>query len=191
MINILCLHGCNQSEDMLRSILKTLIKIGNKCDIQFHFIQAMYEHSLGGYTWYEKELDVSEIGNIQLDGSMISSCMKQVHEYITKHDITVLLGFSQGGNVVDTYLNEYPDSPINRALIFSGYELVNQERKKLKVPLLSFYSEMDDIVPSKHRPSNYQVLYEEKHLKGHRFPTGNPLLRKICCFINDGSWVVV
>jgi predicted esterase len=186
--NILILHGCNQNSDFIKSLLKTWIKIG-KDNIDFHFIQARHAHSLGGYTWYEKELDVVQIGSIKYEENLVLPCLKAIDDYIVKHRITVLMGFSQGGNVIDAYLHQYPKSPIKRTLIFSGYELIYDERKIISTPTLSIYSEVDTVVPFKFRPKNYSNLTEFTHDKGHKLPTGNPLIRKFCNYISTGEWV--
>lgn len=189
-VQVLCLHGCNQTEEMFRSILKNMMKIGVKShNLEFHFIQAEYPHSNGGWTWYSKELQVADIpGGIAHSEELVADCMERIDNYVRDHGITVLLGFSQGGNVVDTYLSSTSDSPIERAVILSGYELVQDEREPVETPLLSIYSDKDDVVPSSCRPTNYATLHEYHHEKGHKFPTGNPLLRKFCKFIEDGTW---
>jgi len=188
-VRVLCLHGCNQTEEMFRSLLKGLIKIAGKTKLEFHFIEAQYSHSLGGKTWYSEELDVSQIPIGIPFSTMVQSCMAQVHKYVTEHQIDVLLGFSQGGNVVDTYLRRYDETRIKRAVIFSGYELVRAETERsLQTPLLNVYSDADTVVPSKCCPKHYQTIYSLSHDKGHKLPTSNPVLRQICRFMEQGTW---
>lgn len=190
MTKVLCLHGCNQTKSMYESILKSLVKIGTKShDLEFFFIEAEYEHPLGGFTWYNRPLEVKDIGSIEYDDDLVRSCMDQIQRAIDELDIDVLVGFSQGGNVVDTYLATHEDTRIKRAIIFSGYELNNKDRQTVKIPTLSVYSEEDTVVESKHRPSHYEILSEFKHEKGHKHPTGNPLQRSFCEFIKGNGMI--
>lgn len=186
---VLCLHGCNQSEAMLRSLLKGWKKIPAQHNLELHYIQGAREHHLGNYTWYEEDLDVDQIGTAELRADLVGPCLERVHAYICAHKITALLGFSQGGNVIDTYLSRYEGlTPIRRAVILSGYELVDPGRKMLATPLLSYYSEADTIVPAKFRPKNYEHLIEVAHDNAHKLPKGNPTIRKLCKFLNTGEF---
>jgi predicted esterase len=190
---VLCLHGCCQSEEMFRSLLKTWIRIGEKDhDLEFHFLQATTPHSNGGWTWYTKELDVSAIGTLQYDPDMQNPCLDRVHAYVREHKIDVLLGFSQGGNVVDTYLYKYDMcGPVQRGVIFSGYEMLlsgDRVRPGLGAPMLSVYSDADEIVPSKFRPKHYLALAEFAHTKGHRLPSGNKTIRALCQYMRTGGF---
>jgi hypothetical protein len=139
-------------------------------------------------TWYEVELVVAEIGTIPYSEALVRPCLERVDQYVKANDITVLLGFSQGGNVIDTYLHQYPDSPIQRAIILSGYELCYEKRNVVNVPLLSYYSESDAVVPIEHKPTNYKTLYEVAHNKGHALPTSKPVIRKCITFMETGEW---
>lgn len=148
-----------------------------------------HTHSSKRYTWYSQELDVADIpAGFDYDAKITQDCLETIHDYINQNGIDVLLCFSQGGNVVDTYLHQYSDNPIQRVLIFSGYEFRYPERRTLNLPLVSVYSDVDDVVPSTCRPTNYSVIHEYAHDKGHKFPSGNPLLRKFCKFMQTGEW---
>lgn len=195
-IKVLCLHGCCQDESMFRSLLKNWIRIGEKDhNLEFHFLQAELPHSDGGFTWFTSELDVSAIGTIEYSRALCNPCLERVHAYVVDHQIDVLLGFSQGGNVVDTYLWRYDMyGPVKRAMILSGYELAhtdptpnnNGKHPPLAVPMLSIYSDADDVVSSKLRPTGYVELTEYAHSKGHRLPTGNKLIRAFCLYFETG-----
>lgn len=187
MTRVLCLHGCNQSEEMLRSLIKGWKKIPTQNSLELHFLQGVRKHRLGGYTWYEEDLDVDQIGSIGYSEDLVGPCLERVHAFIVEHNITALLGFSQGGNVVDTYLSRYEGkTPVQRAVILSGYELVDPDRKNLTTPVLSYYSEADEIVLPKFRPTHYDNLIEIPHANAHKLPKGNPVIRKLCGFLNTG-----
>jgi predicted esterase len=189
--NVLCLHGCNQTKEMFESILKPLIEIAtkygkdNKITINFHFIEAKYDHPAGGKTWYKRPLEVEKIGSIQMDHDLVDSTLDELDGTIDSLNINVLLGFSQGGNVVDTYLvnAQHNANKIKCAIIMSGYDLVDTNRNtNVLVPVLNVCSDIDTIVPSKFMPI-YQNMTVKKHDKGHKLPTSRPFLREIVEFI--------
>ena len=117
MINVLCLHGCCQSEEVFRSYLKNMMRICKK-EMNFFFMEGRFDHPDGGKTWYPKPLVVKDIGNIEYTPGLVGDTLDLVHEFIIANDIAVLLGFSQGGNVIDAYLNyKHPENgPITKAV---------------------------------------------------------------------------
>lgn len=188
VINILCLHGCNQTKEMFEGLTKQMREIAmtlsksKSHDIRFHYIEAQYDHSLGGKTWYNVELDVSKIGTIELDHEMVDPTLNMIENVIENLNIEVLLGFSQGGNVVDTYLMN-KQNKIKCAVIFSGYNLVDPQRNnKCETPVLNVYSDQDTIVPAKFMPQ-YKNMEVKSHDKGHKLPTSKPYVREIIEYI--------
>lgn len=73
-------------------------------------------------------------------------------------DIHVLLGFSQGANVVDTFLAYKGNPRIKCAVIMSGYSLVDPKRVSHTIPVLGVISEIDDIVPHNLNPTQGKIL---------------------------------
>lgn len=183
-IRVLCLHGCNQTEAMFRQLMKNYIKLGEKqYNLKFHFIEAKYDHPDGGKTWYNKALDVTEIGSIKYDEELVNDTLNDIDELIKSYGISVLLGFSQGANVVDTYLSHRDHSRIKCAVIMSSYSLVDPEREEVDVPVLGVVSEEDEVVPHHLNPTDYVESRVLKHDKGHKLPTRNPQIREICIFM--------
>ncbi len=189
-INVLCLHGCNQTEEMFKRLLKTYIQLGEKqYNLKFHFTEAKYDHPDGGKTWYNKSLNVEDIGTIEYDKDLVEDCMENISELIKSLNIHVLLGFSQGGNVVDTFLSHHINENIICAVIMSGYSLVDSNRlNKIDVPVLTVISESDNIVPIKWNPNDYIENYVLNHDKGHKLPTKKLDIRKICIFIQSQKY---
>ena len=189
-INILCLHGCNQNVDMFRGLLKSTMEIAttygkNKnLTFNFHFTEGKYDHPIGGKTWYNKPLEVEKIGNIPFNDDLVSDTLDDINKLIDDLNINVLLGFSQGGNVVDTYLVNRTNDKIKCAVIFSGYDLVDPNRKEINLPVMNVCSDNDTIVPSKYMPI-YPNMLIKKHDKGHKLPTSKPFVREIIEFINN------
>jgi predicted esterase len=188
-INVLALHGCNQVASMFENILKDFCNIAGKCDvpIKIFFTEAKYDHPFGGKTWYNKPLVVGDIGNIEYSAELVNDTMDDISKLITEHNISVLLGFSQGANVVDTYLTYKKDMRIKCGIMFCGYSLVDPDREKLQsnTPIMNIVSEQDLIVPHNLAPLMYNGVKElMKHEKGHKIPTSKPHLREICNFIS-------
>jgi len=187
-INILCLHGCNQSREIFETITKHFREISftfsktNDCNINFHYTEALYDHSCGGKSWYNVEFDISKIGTIEYDSDTVNPTINHIDKLVSELNIDVLLGFSQGGNVVDTYLVNKTNS-IKCAIIFSGYNFIDENRNvNVETHVMNVISEEDKIVPSKFMPiyKNMEVRY---HNKGHKLPTSKPFVRNIIEYI--------
>jgi len=190
-INVLCLHGCNQTQKMFTDLMKPIIQLATTyCKdkeyiISWHFIEANYDHSLGGKTWYNVELDVSKIGQITMDHNMTDQTLNELDTTIKNLKIDVLLGFSQGGNVVDTYLVN-KENTIKCAVIFSGYNLIDPDRKQVDLPVINVCSDIDEIVKPEFMPL-YKNMIVMRHEKGHKLPTSKPFVRQIIEFIYKNS----
>lgn len=188
-MNILCLHGCHQTLESFKnvSVMQELIRFGNKEKINFHFIEGKYDHpNGGGKTWYHIPLVLSDIGKIKYDPTLVNDVLDDLDKIIEELNINVLLGFSQGGNVVDTYLRYRGNKKIKCAVIFSGYSLADSDNNYISdVPLLNIWSKSDDIVPYNLAPSSYKNITTIEHDKGHKLPTSKPMLRNIIGYIKD------
>jgi predicted esterase len=182
-INVLCLHGCNQTEEAFKGYLKGLTQLAKKYDINFHFCEAKYDHPDLGKTWYNKPLFVKDIGTIEYDEDLVGYTLENINQLIGKLDISCLLGFSQGSNVVDTYLGYTNDTRIKCAVMLSGYYLVDSNRKVSDVPILNVISKDDDVVKYELAPKDYKSIEVLDHNKGHKIPTSKPQLREILAFI--------
>jgi hypothetical protein len=184
---VICLHGCNQDAGMFKRLLKDYKKIGAAYNLTFVFVEAEHTHPLGGKTWYGgPPLDIYKIGEIPLPAPCWTApTLERIHQIIEDEKAYALLGFSQGGNVVDTYLATYVSTTrIKYAAILSGYEFVDGNRVVVNTPLLNVYSEADTIVPAKFAPTHYNVIVPLKHDKGHKVPTSRPMIRIICGWLS-------
>lgn len=184
MPNVLCLHGCNQDLAMFKSIMRDFMKIGEQNGCKFFFTEAKYDHPLGLKTWYKVPLNVKDIGNIEYTSELVEDTMNDIERLIDEHNIDVLLGFSQGGNVVDTYCYYKDDKRIKCAVILSGYSFVDKNRQPKDFPVLNVCSDSDEVVFSKLAPT-FLNSTTMKHDKGHKLPTSKPMLRDIISFINQ------
>jgi predicted esterase len=188
-VNILCLHGCNQTSDMFKGLLKSTIEIANtysksnNVTFNWHFTEGKYDHPIGGKTWYNKPLEVREIGSIPFDNDLVTDTLDNINKLIDDLNINVLLGFSQGGNVVDTFLVNRTNDKIKCGVIFSGYDLLSENRQSVDIPIMAICSDSDQIVPSKFTPV-YPNIVVKKHDKGHKLPTSKPFVREIIEFMH-------
>jgi len=190
-IHVLCLHGCCQDVDMFQSILKDYIKIGERTyNLKFHFLEGTYDffdddETPRGKTWYCEPLDIAEIGKISFREDLVRSAMVDLETAIEDTGATVLFGFSQGGNVADTYLAHYDkEKKIQKAVLCSTYPLVDGRTPNEHVKVLSIFSTKDLIVPPIYRPRAYTHLTEMTHEKGHKIITSKPKIREILEFIS-------
>jgi len=121
----------------------------------------------------------------------VSDTLCDIDALIAEHNITVLLGFSQGGNVVDTYLAYRNNPNIKCAVIMSSYALVDEDRsslmEKVNIPVLTVSSAADVVVPQTLTPI-YPTTFALEHDKGHRLPTKKPSIRKICIFMQTNTF---
>ena len=191
MINVLCLHGCNQTQEMFKRLMKNYIRLGKQYNLNFYFTEAKYEHPIGGKTWYKTPLNVEDIGHIKHDFDLTNDTLVDIENLIHDNHIDILLGFSQGGNVVDTYLAVKKNTMIKRAVIMSGYSLLNPPlplSPSNNIPILNVISQNDTVVPFNLAPKTHDEIYTLEHDKGHKLPTKNSQIRKICIFMQNGSY---
>lgn len=147
-MNILCLHGCRQTKEIFKKLLKiSVIKSENN----FFFIDGLYNHSQHGKMWYEQELQIKDIGVTIYDPKTTVKTMEQINNSITENKINMLFGFSQGANVIDTYLQLTHDKRIEKAILISGYSFTGISRNCL-TPVTTVHSIVDNIVDPKYNP---------------------------------------
>lgn len=179
--HMLCLHGCNQTQSAFESYMKQFVKIALQHNIKCHFLEGMYDHPKGGKTWFKKPLDLEDIGVQKYDDPDLDTrtTLDQIHKAITENNCTLLLGFSQGGNVADTYVTYHENNPIEKLVVFSGYSLVDDKRKdNEKVSIINVTSDSDEVVKANLMPIQYVNKEHFPHDKGHKIP-GSEICRKI------------
>ena len=118
-----------------------------------------------------------------MDYQLVQSTLDDIEKEINDLQINVLFGFSQGGNVVDTFLVNRINQ-ISCAVILAGYNLVDPNREMVDTPVLNVCSDLDEIVPTKFMPV-YKNMVVQKHNKGHKIPSSKPFLREIVKFIYE------
>jgi len=184
-MNILCLHGCCQNVEILKNLLRDYIKLSTP-NTQWYFIEGKYNHSRCGKTWFYPELSLDQIGKDVIEMNEINNILNDIDIYIKENKINVLIGFSQGGNVVDCYLRLFKND-IKCAIIYAGYtfpQLVKLQNS-INLPILYITSENDEIVPTELRPTDYENMILLLHDKGHKIPTQKIIIKQVLSFISD------
>lgn len=171
---------------MFGKLLTPITKMGERRGARFIFLEASYDHPCRGKTWLSVPLELHDIGVVGMDRDIIEPTMCQIDAFVTEHDVNVLLGFSQGANMIDTWLACRPDqTAVKRVVLLSGYQFVGTEDMPRSCDsCLNVISDVDEIVPPGLLPRNgYSTLLLEKHNKGHKVPTTGDMRRKIVDFI--------
>ncbi len=204
-INVLCLHGAAQNVQMFQNLLAEYIRIGEaNYNLRFFFTQAKYPYPEGSHTtfdWYPVPLDVSTIGKQPYDSNLVAGTMFDIDNLVQLYDADVLLGLSQGGNVVDTYFeyvytprkNQDPSLKTMRAVIMSGYSFVDLARQNIDVLKMSTVSPYDVTVPMKYDPIGYKnnLWGQLGHGEGHTVPTSFFIIILLCHFMQTGAYPLV
>lgn len=170
-LRIAVLHGCCQNSEMIENLLKDYIKKVKKTngDNQVYFIQGQYIHRDRGYMWYRTHLELDRIGSDDIPESDINETLDYIESFIKEKEINCLIGFSQGGNVVSTYLRlRNGDSHITKSIIMAGYDFPRYVNLPIIVSkLILIYSEEDKIVDYKLTESISSEAIKLSHNKGH------------------------
>ena len=208
-INVLCLHGCCQTAEMFRSLMRSLVKKGK--NIQFHFLHGPFEHPDGGATWTDPPLLVeniwhdgdilssrenilSAVPGIEYDDEILSETFSMIREYIQQNNIIILLGFSQGSFVCYEYMRKFRDVNIKKIVAMSGYTFDRMINPPLDVDILNISHPMDNVVPMRLAYSNGSrtttLTHNNKALtepsrEGHKCPTKSSHMRDISNFISS------
>lgn len=92
--NIFCFHGCGQTPQVFKQLLKNLeTKITKKYDCTFHYFQGNYKLPDKGFAWYkDKSTKYGYFINKFERKKDIASTNKKIEE----HTNVILLGFSEG-----------------------------------------------------------------------------------------------
>ena len=204
-VNVLCLHGCCQNEKMFRSLLKSLIKKGR--GVSFHFLEGPFDHPDGGKTWTDPPLKVEDIWHdsegkreniimavpgVEYNDAILTKTFSVMSDYIQEHNITILLGFSQGSFACYEYVRKFRNPTINKIVAMSGYTFVEEISPFLDVEIMNVVHPMDNIVPKSLAYSNQEkttlLTHNDKELvtpsrDGHKCPHRAAHIRAILEFI--------
>lgn len=201
-MNIAFLHGNHQNSDVFCKLMKQYIKVikqvnqRNGVETNFYHINAKYsfipysdsifEDNDGDYRmWYKTPLDINQISE---DGSYqnipeddIFECLDYVSTFIEENNINFLIGFSQGGNVVDTYLRlRNNDGKIKTAIIINGYSFkCYSDIVPFIDRIIYISSDKDLIIKPNSLKNNYNNLIEFKHEMGHKINTSMNFIRQL------------
>lgn len=173
-MNVLICHGCRQNSEQSISLFRDYVKKIKKQFPYANFIyfEGQYDHVDRGKMWYKTLLDLDRIGTDDIPNSDITETLDYLEENIRANNINILIGFSQGGNLVSTYLRtRNTDLHIKRAAIISGYDFPLYTENFISVErLVLVYSKCDEIVdyrltPTIKIPKDSLIM---EHSKGHK-----------------------
>jgi predicted esterase len=172
---VLVLHGCCQGT-LLRGTIDIASygkKLWHKLSKHYRVVFAFAPHVFvdaetgkeRGKHWFAKQLEVDQIPvGIPYSEELTSTTLDRLHATIGTFDARVLIGFSQGSNVIDTYLAHHPDThPVDCVVLFSGYGLTCDDRKEVDVPCMMVGCPEDDVVPWPPRFVSYETIETIEH----------------------------
>ena len=177
MINVLCLHGCRQSDEDFRNHNKDLIRIAKSAGIRLHFISAPYDHEIRGKSFINRDPGMPDEFLPEFsDLSRYDRSLEIIYDFIIRNDITCLLGFSEGACIIDTILRTKNQilTKITRCVLMNGTSFGNvpSEIANNDISILSVISENDAIVTVAQKPI-YDPSVKElvlRHDRGHNIP---------------------
>lgn len=173
-MNILICHGCRQNSERSISLFRHYVKKIKKqfSYATFTYLDGQYDHTDRGKMWYKTLLDLCRIGKDDIPYSDITSTLDYLEENIRINNINILIGFSQGGNLVSTYLRKRnSDLHIKRAAIISGYDFPAYTEESLKVERLVLVFSRDDEIVDYHLTPAIKIPEDSlimEHCKGHK-----------------------
>ena len=152
----------------------------------FFYFSAQYVHVDKGRMWYREHLDLDKIGKDDIPESSVFNSMEYLKVHIEANNINALIGFSQGANMVITYLRLYGYNNMNIkfAIIISGYDFPRYQNIPIEIPILFIGSNEDDIVNINLKPINCINMTELIHEKGHIVPQRSSLITKVIEWID-------
>ena len=200
-MNVLFLHGCRQNSEIYMQIMSNYIKMISKLapgskfyglDGPFQYNGELENHlnqkglsavNLGESSrmWYETVLRIESIGFDNTPHEHIIFTLDYLEMKIELHDIDILIGFSQGANLVDTYVRlRNLNSKIKKVIIFNGYTFPRYETLLPNVQKgIIVTSQSDEIVPPHTLCNNYLNSSYFEHEKGHKIKTNNSFIRTV------------
>ena len=185
---MLLLHGCSQNAISFEGygFVKNMIKVvrknlsGTLGDLPDFYLEGMYDCPDGEKMWYPSNIVLTShpkspnYSSVEISDKdfCIEKTLDRVDAAVREHKISVLVGFSQGANVVDTYLRYHPNGKnIKVAILIAGFGFYDPKPKiNSDTFVFSFHSKDDEIVPIQMCPQNYRRLDVVLYDGGHKFP---------------------
>ena len=206
-INVLCLHGYGQDKTVFQQAMRRYLNRAKHDGVRYLFVEAPHDHIHGGKQWLDQylalpvrreDLTYSERGCTESMESMdlidqfialynahkYTQVLDAMARHIDRYNINVLLGFSQGANVIDTFLSHRDAPRIQCAVLMSGYSCVDVDRRVIQIPVLAVTSPNDTVTPSAlQTPTEHMAVIE--HNEGHLVSKGRSIVRQVIAFIKD------
>ncbi len=192
-MNIIFLHGCRQNSQIYMKIMDNYIKKIMKSGSKVYGLDGPFDYNgeldddvdqqimTNQKMWFETRLRLENIGLDDVPHDQINFTLDYLQKEIELHDIDILIGFSQGGNLIDTYLRlRNLDFRIKRVIILNGYTFPRYRGLIPNVELcIIVTSKNDEIVPMDKLHNNYSKSLFFEHEKGHKIKTNSTFIRDI------------
>jgi predicted esterase len=172
--NLLCLHGRGHTISSFKVATTSLRK---RCqDINFAYLEGPYVYG-NGRSYCDIDNDIKTVLNLDYNERILSKSLELLDTKIKDNNITMLLGFSQGGLLVDTYLRKYAlnNTQIKKAVIMSGFSFKDLVNINENVHVFNIVSPVDIIISPIYAPKHYKYIKTGNHQYGHRIPKGEIL----------------
>lgn len=175
MVTIGVLHGCRQDKGTMQSLMRNYSKrlkvLG--VDAKWVFMEGQYNYindqgEVQGKMWYKDPLILEDIGTVNMSAETIEDTVNYIDTVVKEHCIDVLIGFSQGGNAVSTYLKTIGGEGVRCAIIMAGYDYPMFANTVSNTPLLYITSDSDTIVPPEHLIAGNRTTDILHHDQGHK-----------------------
>ena len=181
-MNVLCLHGCGMSGLLFKKLCKPFIYKAERRNIRLIFPDASYNDQ-----WYHRPLEIADIGK-KLPTTDIKELTEPTMLYIDMliemYNISALLGFSQGGNVVDTYMHIGKNrNRIKCQVVMSSYSFFCADDTTVIVPNTMIVASPEDHIVSIDETRKIPHSVSVEHSKGHKVPTTSSKVRLIVDFL--------
>jgi predicted esterase len=184
MFKIGLLHGCCQHAEMFTGLLREYIKKFTKHfsveSVEFVPIEAQYSHPEKGKMWFKTLLELGRINTDDIPEEDINETLDYIQSIIKEKNVNFLIGFSQGGNVVSTYLRlRNNDKHIKGSILMSSYDFPRYSRCNITIPILYIGSRQDEIVKFTLFPQSCDDITIMEHHKAHSVYQNKAFITKV------------
>ena len=172
MLNIYCFHGCGQTPNLFKSLLKSLEK--NNKQHNWVYLKGFYPKDEGGWGWYKyKDTNLRKCDEkMEIDNSDHDyySNMESIEKIIKYPQDTVLIGFSEGGQFALDLSQRFTN--IRGVVAISPSYAIGIPKYVITFPVVLITSINDDRVMKKYldkwKKHMKDNVTEINHFKGHK-----------------------
>lgn len=147
-------------------------------EVEFFFLEGPHIHPRTGKMWFETTWEMEDIGkdHNRIPIEDMERTLDYLEGFVREKQIDILLGFSQGGLVIDSFLRLRKEAvaelKFKGIILLSSYTFPDlaSQLPPSELPLMFVGSESDEFVPLTLIPSGYSKTQVVLHDKGHKVP---------------------